>query len=152
MYLINKFEKDILETSLNKMKNEQPKISKETQTGTPISENLVDTKLNKIEHTDKTSSDNSDDVLSEKQTTPIIQENSQSTHELLLDKSKKRYEIPDEEQNSPHIPKSRKIKHSKKTSENRKSPYGVKTRQMRQKLLMPKAVEDENMSFHGWRW
>ena len=131
MYLINKFEKDILETSINKMKNEQPKISKETQTVTPISENPVDTKLNKIEYTDKSNLDNDDDILSENQTIPIIQENSQSIHDSLLDKSKNHSEIPDKEQNSSHIPKTRKIKNSKKLSENRNTPYGIKTRQLK---------------------
>ena len=135
MYLINKFEKDILETSINKMKNEQPKISKETQTATPISENPVDTKLNKIEYTDKTNLDNDDDILSENQTIPIIQENSQSIHDSLLDKSKNHSEIPDKEQNSSHIPKTRKIKNSKKLSENRNTPYGIKTRQMKKKIV-----------------
>ena len=166
MYLINKFEKDILEKSLNKMNTEQSNSShivnssEQSQSDAIVTEKPGDITLKKNNDKEKSNDSSEISVLKENQQPLNIFDNSQPIQQPSLNKQK--------DVSSKRPKKSY-------TSQN-VSPPGVKTRQMKHKLLKlkhgtdnaiisqsddaskrivkgkkHKPVEDEDMSFRGWK-
>ena len=99
MYLINKFEKNILETSLNKMNNEKSsskhisKSSEQTQTDVLPIVNHGDITLNQKNHTpDNVNSNDSNEVsiLNENQQNDNIKDKSGSFEEPKIKRSSRK--------------------------------------------------------------
>ena len=172
MYLINKFEKNILENSLNKMSSGNPNlnenskpsnsISQETQTNDVV-ENISKDMKNPEEVPTKIISNEIDTANSPKQSNQIYLDGNEEDNTLAMRKNlnikkrKKKFNVNDSYSNSKsskgiktrNMTKSlenlRSYPYRKKSTKNTKTPSSVFTSEKND-------VENPEVLFHGWKF